>query len=239
MQMPDIVAPKLANCPPWQLIEQLDYEKDVTGMYMSGHPLDNFKFELKYYSIIPLSEFNAVKAAIEVTPNSKQFRLAGLVIDAQHRMTKTGKKFGVLHLEDFSGKTEFMLWSEEYVKYVNYLEAGRIIVIEGAFKQRFGNGQFEFKMTKMHLLETVKSTLTRQVVIDVEPRFIDEEFVSFIDNNVKNNPGKTSLKFNIIDNSLQKVLTLSTLERGFTLNDEMVEFLNENKQIDISVSTIV
>ena len=239
MQMPDIVAPKLANCPPWQLIEQLDYEKDVTGMYMSGHPLDNFKFELKYYSIIPLSEFNAVKAAIEVTPNSKQFRLAGLVIDAQHRMTKTGKKFGVLHLEDFSGKTEFMLWSEEYVKYVNYLETGRIIVIEGAFKQRFGNGQFEFKMTKMHLLETVKSTLTRQVVIDVEPRFIDEEFVSFIDNNVKNNPGKTSLKFNIIDNSLQKVLTLSTLERGFTLNDEMVEFLNENKQIDISVSTIV
>ena len=239
MQMPDIVAPKLANCPPWQLIEQLDYEKDVTGMYMSGHPLDNFKFELKYYSIIPLSEFNAVKAAIEVTPNSKQFRLAGLVIDAQHRLTKTGKKFGVLHLEDFSGKTEFMLWSEEYVKYVNYLEAGRIIVIEGAFKQRFGNGQFEFKMTKMHLLETVKSTLTRQVVIDVEPRFIDEEFVSFIDNNVKNNPGKTSLKFNIIDNSLQKVLTLSTLERGFTLNDEMVEFLNENKQIDISVSTIV
>ena len=60
----------------------------------------------------------------------------------------------------------------------------------------------------------------------------------FIDNNVKNNPGKTSLKFNIIDNSLQKVLTLSTVERGFTLNDEMVEFLIENKQIDISVSTI-
>ena len=237
MQMPDIVPPKLANCNPWQLIEQLDFEKDVTGMYMSGHPLDNFKFELHHYNISPLSEFNSIKAFINETPNTRPFRLAGLVIDAQHRLTKNGKKFGVLHLEDFSGKTEFMIWSEEYVKYINYLEKGRIILMEGSFKQRFNTSQFEFKISKLHLLESLKSTQTKQITLDIAPQFVDENFISFFDQNINNNPGNTQLKFNIHDIVLQRKLTLSSLEKGITLNDDMIEFLNNNAQIDVSVST--
>ncbi|MBS0173727.1 MAG: DNA polymerase III subunit alpha, partial [Nitrospira sp.] len=103
LQMPEIVPPKLPICQPWQLVEQLDFEKEVTGMYMSGHPLDNFKFELKHYNITSLEDFNEIKNATGITPTSRQLRVAGLVIDAQHRLTKTGKNFGVLHIEDFSG----------------------------------------------------------------------------------------------------------------------------------------
>ncbi|MEO8772536.1 MAG: DNA polymerase III subunit alpha, partial [Ferruginibacter sp.] len=75
LQMPDIVPPKISPCQPWQLVEELDFEKEVTGMYMSGHPLDNFKFELKHYNITPLNDFNDVKNAVGVVPTSKQFRL--------------------------------------------------------------------------------------------------------------------------------------------------------------------
>ena len=235
MQMPEIVSPKISNCPPWQLIEQLDYEKEVTGMYISGHPLDNYLFELNYYNIVPLNEFNAVKSFIAENPTSKNFRLAGLVIDAQHRLTKTGKNFGVLHLEDFSGKSEFMLWSEDYVKYLNYLEPGRIILIEGSFKQRFNNGQFEFKISKMILLETLKSTLTRQLIIDVSPQHIDDKFVDFFNTNAIKHPGKTSLKFNIVDTLNQKRLTMKTMEMGITMNDDMIEFINKNNHIEVSV----
>ncbi len=238
LQMPDIVPPKISPCPPWQLVEQLDFEKDVTGMYMSGHPLDNFKFELKHYNITRLSDYNEIKHAVGIVPTSKQFRLAGLVIDAQHRLTKTGKNFGVLHLEDFSGKSEFMLWSEDYVKYTNYMEKGMIIMIEGAFRQRYNSEQYEFKIVKLHLLETVKSSLTKQVVLDVPPQFIDKDFVSFIDKNVQTNPGKTSIKFNISDQLLKTKITMSTLEKGFTMNDEMAVFLDNNQHIDVSVLTV-
>ncbi|MBS1731805.1 MAG: DNA polymerase III subunit alpha, partial [Bacteroidetes bacterium] len=162
LQMPEIVPPKLPICQPWQLVEQLDFEKEVTGMYMSGHPLDNFKFELKHYNITSLEDFNEIKNATGITPTSRQLRVAGLVIDAQHRLTKTGKNFGVLHIEDFSGKSEFMLWSEDYVKYSNYLEKGMIVMIEGAFRQRFNSDNYEFKISRLHLLDTVKSTLTRE-----------------------------------------------------------------------------
>ena len=238
LQMPEIIAPKLPICAPWQLVEQLDFEKEVTGMYMSGHPLDNFRFELKHYNITPLFDFNEVKNAIDITRTSKQFRLAGLVIEAQHRLTKTGKNFGVLHIEDFSGKSEFMLWSEDYVKYTNYLEKGMIVMIEGSFRARYNSDQYEFKIGKLHLLETVKSSLTKEVIIDIPPQFIDEDFVSFIDKNVKAHPGRTAIKFNISDTAQKYKISMRSLEKGFTMNDEMALFLNNNQNIDVSVLTV-
>ncbi len=237
MQMPDIIVPKLPPCPAWQLIEQLDYEKEVTGMYMSGHPLDNFKFELTHYKFTPLNDFTEVKNTPGIPPLSRPFRMAGLVIDGQHRLTKTGKNFGVMHLEDFSGKAEFMLWGEDYVKYNNYLEKGRIVFIEGGFKQRFNTDQYEFKISKLHLLDSVKTTLTKQIILDISPQFLDEAMISFIDNNIQHHPGKTSIKFNIVDRIQERKISLTTLERGFTMNDEMSLFLHNHQNIDVTVLT--
>lgn len=236
LEMPEIVPPKLPLCPQWQLVEQLDFEKEVTGMYMSGHPLDNYKFELKHYRISPITDFLEVKNAPPASQVNKTFRLAGLVIDAQHRLTKTGKNYGVLTIEDFSGKTEFFLWQEDYVKYLNYLEKGMIIVIEGTFREkRFRNGEVEFSISKLHLLETIKSTLTKELVIDIEPEFIDEELVSFFENNIKNNPGKSMLRFNIHDLINSQTVTLSSTTGSFMMNDDMAVFLNEHQYFNVNV----
>jgi DNA polymerase-3 subunit alpha len=238
LQMPDIVPPKLAVCEPWPLAEQLDFEKEVTGMYMSGHPLDNFKFEMKHYNISKLADYNEFKAAVNTHSNpGRQFRLAGLVVDAQQRLTKTGKNFAILSIEDYSGKSEFMLWSEDYVKYINYLEKGLIVLIEGGFKTRYNSEQYEFKLSKIHLLETVKPALTKQVIVEVQPQFISPQFVNFIENNVKEHPGKTSLKFNIVDIRNNYKVGMYSLESGFTMNDDMAVFLNENKDIEVNVIT--
>jgi DNA polymerase-3 subunit alpha len=238
LQMPEIVPPKLSVCEPWPLSVQLDYEKEVTGMYMSGHPLDNYKFEMRHYNITPLADFNEFKQAVDTMPNpARQFRVAGLVVDAQHRLTKTGKNFGILAIEDYSGKTEFMLWSEDYVKYTNYLEKGMIVMVEGGFKTRYNSDQYEFRLSKLHLLDTVKSSLTKQVVIEVEPQSISNDFVDFIDRNLKENPGKTTLRFNIVDSRHQYKVGMYSLERSFTMNDDMAVFLNENQDIEVSVVT--
>jgi DNA polymerase-3 subunit alpha len=238
LQMPDIVPPKLSVCEPWPLAVQLDYEKEVTGMFMSGHPLDNYKFEMRHYNITPLADYVEFKAAVNTHANpAKSFRLAGLVVDVQHRLTKAGKNFAILSIEDYSGKAEFMLWSEDYVKYNNYLEKGLIVMIEGAFRQRYNGQQFDFNINKLHLLDTVKSTLTRQVVIDVEPQFVSEEMVDFIDDNVKAHPGKTSIKFNITDSRNKCKVALYSLEKSVTMNDDLAFYLNENKDIEVSVVT--
>lgn len=239
LQMPDIQPPKLLPCEPWPLATQLDHEKNITGMYMSGHPLDNFKFEMKFYNITSLADFVEFKAEIQVNPNpARQFRVAGLVIDAQHRFTKTGKNFGILTLEDYSGKSEFMLWSEDYAKYTHYLEKGLILMVEGGFKTRYNSDQYEFKLSKLHLLETVKITLTKQVSLELQPQFINAAFINFIETNIKSNPGKAILKFNITDIRNNVKLALYNIEKGFTMNDDMAVFLQENLDVDVNVATV-
>jgi len=236
--MPDIATPKIPNCEPWSLTELLDHEKDVTGMFMSGHPLDHFKFEITHYGITKLGEFNEVRDALSLQANpGKTFRLAGLVVDAQHRVSKTGKQFGALTIEDYTGKTEFMLWSEDYARYSNYLEKGKNLFLTGAFRLRFNKVEFEFKIEKMMLLESIKPILTKQVIMDVEARFINETMVGFLEKNVKKYPGKSSLKFNIMEKKKNASVSMYTLATGFEMNDEMTAFLENSPELEVQVVT--
>ncbi len=237
LQMPDIVPPKLAPCAAWQLVEKLDFEKDVTGMYMSGHPLDDFKFELTHYGISKLSDYMDIKNAVDTAPTSRTFRLAGLVTDGQHRLTKTGKNFGIMHLEDFSGKADFALFGEDYVKFSNYLEKGTIVMLEGGFKNRYNSDNYEFKISKLHLLETVKPTLTKEVKLELSPETVNEGFIDFVEDNVRNYPGKTTLKFQIKDFDDNLKATLYSLEKSFSMNDDMAAYLNGSIDIQVSVLT--
>ncbi len=236
MQSIEIAPPKLLQCAPWQLIEQLDHEKDVVGMYISGHPLDNFRFELRHYQIIPVEKFNETKNAVaEGNAPSYTFRMAGLVTDAQQRLTKTGKPFAILTIEDYSGKTEFWLFSEDFIRFQPYLRTGIIIMVEGAFKSRFKADKYEFKISRMHLLETVKSSLTRQIVIDLPIETVDKSFVEFMTKNFDDYPGNTTVKLYVSSTSRDKTSVLSTLERGITMNDELAYYLENHPQLEVKV----
>ncbi|MES2371613.1 MAG: DNA polymerase III subunit alpha [Bacteroidota bacterium] len=231
--------PKIPNCEPWTLTELLDHEKDVTGMFMSGHPLDHFKFELKYYGITKINDFNEIKDTIHLQPSSKSLRVAGLVIDVQHRVTKTGKNFGSFVIEDFTGKTEFLLWSEDYIKFQNYLEKGQNVLLNGFFRPRYGRvNEFDFKINTMSLLETVKQNLTRSIEINIHPASITPDFVNFVDKNVRSFPGKSSLRFNIYEPKENMKISLYSFERGFQMNEEMAEFLLNNPDVDVQVGLI-
>ena len=86
--------------------------------------------------------FNEFKEAINLHPNpGRTFRMAGLIAEAQHRISKTGNKYGVLHIEDYSAKMEQMLFGEDYVKYSNYLEPGMAIFLTGTFRQRYSRSR--------------------------------------------------------------------------------------------------
>ena len=236
--MPDIATPKIPSCDPWPLTELLDHEKDVIGIFMSGHPLDNFRFEISHYNITRLGEYNEIKEAVTLQANpNKSYRLAGLVVDAQHRLTKTGKQFGSFVIEDYTGKSEFLLWSEDYARYSNYLEKGKNLFLMGSFRQRYNKSEFEFKVDRMMLLESIKTSLTKQVNVDVEARFLDHSVVDFIDRNVKKFPGKSALKFNITEAKNNCRISLYTLENGFEMNDEMAAFLHERPELEVQVLT--
>lgn len=238
MQMPELQSPKIPDCPPWPLIEKLNFEKEITGIYISGHPMEHYLFELTHYHITPLQDFLAVKAQIEERPVSHMFRMAGLVTGAQHRISRTGKKFGILQLEDFSGNAEFMLFGEDYAKYTHYLESGRILMVEGSFRQRFPQSPMEFKIGRIILLETLKTLATRQLTIEVTPSLVEPGLIEFFQDYIKRNPGGVALRFQILDAMENRKLSLSTLENGIQITDELIEYLQKNKYLEVSVGLI-
>ena len=236
LQMEEVSPPKLYECEQWPLIKLLDYEKDVTGMFISGHPLDNFKFEIKYYGLTPIAEFNEFKEAVHLHPNpGRNFRMAGLVAEAQHRISKNGNKYGVFFIEDYTAKMELTLWSDDYVRFSNYLEAGMVIFITGCFRQRYNKSEFEFKVNSITLLESMMKACTKKLQIETHPKFIDENIIGFVEKNVKKFPGKSSLKFYLSEPASKLKIGMYTLANGFEMNDEMAKFLQEKPELEVQV----
>jgi len=234
----DIQVPKIPLCEPWTLTELLDFEKEVTGMFMSGHPLDHFRFEIYHYNITQLADFNEIKEAAGLQANgNKQLRLAGLVVDAQHRVSKTGRQFGTFILEDYTGKSEFILWSDDYMRFTNYLEKGKNLFVTGSFRQRFNKAEYEFKVDKIILLETIKQHLTKQLNLEIEARHINPTMIEFIEKNVKKFPGRSSLRFNILEPKNKYKASMYTMDNGFEMNEEMAIWLQQNPELEVQVVT--
>ena len=236
LQMEEVSPPKLYECEQWPLIKLLDFEKDVTGMFISGHPLDNFKFEIKYYGLTPIAEFNEFKEAVNLHPNpGRNFRMAGLIAEAQHRISKNGNKYGVFFIEDYTSRMELTLWSDDYIRFSNYLEAGMVIYLTGNFRQRYNKSEFEFKVNSISLLESMMKLCTRKLQIEAHPKFIDENLIGFVENNVKKFPGKSSLKFCLSEPTAKLKVGMYTLVNGFEMNDEMANFLQEKPEFEVQV----
>ncbi|HEY8690052.1 MAG TPA: DNA polymerase III subunit alpha [Chitinophagaceae bacterium] len=236
LQMEEVSPPKLYECEQWPLIKLLDFEKDVTGMFISGHPLDNFKFEIKYYGLTPIAEFNEFKEAVNLHPNpGRNFRMAGLIAEAQHRISKNGNKYGVFFIEDYTSRMELTLWSDDYIRFSNYLEAGMVIYLTGNFRQRYNKSEFEFKVNGISLLESMMKLCTRKLQIEAHPKFIDENLIGFVENNVKKFPGKSSLKFCLSEPASKLKIGMYTLVNGFEMNDEMANFLQEKPEFEVQV----
>jgi DNA polymerase-3 subunit alpha len=168
----------------------------------------------------------------------KNLRIAGLVIDAQHRVSKAGRNFASVIIEDFSAKTELMFWSDEYVKFRNYLDKGKNLLVNGYFKQRYNSEEYEYKVTSVTLLETAKQMLTKSLELKVDALSVTKEMVDFIDRNVRANPGNSCLKFKIKEPAENLEVCLHTENKGFSMNEEIATFLLDNADVEVCVALL-
>ncbi len=123
----EMPSPKVDPVEAFSEIEKLHFEKEVVGVYISGHPLDNFKFEMDSFCNVPLTVLNDLEKS-----EGKEYKVGGIVSMVEHRLTKTGRPFGKLILEDYTGKFEFMLWSDDYLKFKSFLMPGLFLFVEGS-----------------------------------------------------------------------------------------------------------
>ncbi|MBM3441723.1 MAG: DNA polymerase III subunit alpha [Bacteroidetes bacterium] len=232
----DIPLPRIIDCPHWSLTELLDKEKEITGIFLSGHPLDHFRFEMIHYGISTISDYQHHLAEVSRLPQpARAFRLAGLVTGAQHRISRNATRYGVLTLEDFTGKIEITLFSDQYIRYANYFENGNCLFVAGRFEKREFRDEWQFRISDICLLETIKKVLTRRLQLSFQPRMLEEQHLAFFEKNLREHPGKARLKFVISDRKEAQSIVLSTFDKGFEMNDELTHFLQENPQWEVNV----
>ncbi|HEY0273489.1 MAG TPA: OB-fold nucleic acid binding domain-containing protein, partial [Chitinophaga sp.] len=243
--MPDIEPPKIAPCDPWPLIVKLNHERDITGIYISGHPLDDYKFELQHYKMDSIEKLLDYQAEI-TTPGStggrsreRNFRLAVFVTSAVERISRNNRQFGVLTVEDYSGKFEFALWSEDFIRFSAYMKTGLCLYINGGFKsKRFNENEYEFKINSIQLLQEVKKTHTRQIVLRTMPKLLTRSTVDFLADNSARHPGNAELFVQLIDRDDNLAVKLHTFNRHLEMNDELALFLSRQRDLDVYIETI-
>lgn len=236
LQMQEVMPPPIPDCEVWPLVKLLDFEKEVTGMFMSGHPLDNFRFQIQHYGLTTVADFNRFKDEINTVHNpGRNFRIAGLITSAQHRISKNGNPYGVFFLEDYTTKMELTLWRDDYVKFKTYFEPGLVLCITGNFVQRFAKSPFEFKLSTVTLLESILRTGTKKVNIELNAHEVTEDFINFMADNLKKFPGETPLNLGLIDTESKIFCRLHPHPSGFEMNDEMAKYLQENHHLQVRV----
>ncbi|MBO9732351.1 MAG: DNA polymerase III subunit alpha [Chitinophaga sp.] len=243
--LPDVEPPKIPNCDPWPLIMKLNNEKDITGIYISGHPLDDYRFEMKHYHMNSVQELVEYQTEIAQPGGTggrareRNFRLAVYITSAQERISRNNRQFGVMTIEDYTGKFEFALWSEDFIRFAPYLKPGLCLFINGGFKsKRFNDNEYEFKVNGIQLLQEVKKTHTKQIFLNTMPKFIKRETVDFLVDNVNRFPGNSTLHVHLTDRDNQTQAKLHTFNRNIEMNDELAVFLHKQPDIDVYIELI-
>ena len=174
--------PTLPVAAEWTLIDRLKYEKDAIGIFLSGHPLDNYKLELKEFcqhSVRHLAVVNKIRmgdtnedvlAEFEQIKN-RELVVGGLVVISAQRMTKTGKPFGTIVFEDYNDSCELALFGEDFVKFKQFMTDGYFLQIRGRVGERFRKeGDWEFKITSIALLSDLREKLAKSITIQFQFR---------------------------------------------------------------------
>jgi len=220
VSLPEPVIPAAET---WSLMEQLKKEKEVIGIYLSGHPLDPFKVEIDKLSSHPLLELKELKALKGV-----ELKVAGVVASANHRISKAGKPFGSFIIEDFSGFIEIPLFGENYLNYKKYLEAGYYLYIKGRVDNRWGKeDDFEFKISSIEMLTDVREKYIKNISVEIDLERLDDKFISLIYDKIKGNDGTASLNFIVTNRKEQMAISMRSSKYKVSLTNEMLQTLDD------------
>jgi DNA polymerase-3 subunit alpha len=193
---------------------------------LSSHPLDDFKLEINSFTKNTLSDLQDLKPLF-----NKQISVAGLVTEVRHLMTKTGRPYGSMVIEDYSDSYKFMLFGKDYEDFRNYLFEGYSLLIRGIVQEipwKKDVKELELKIKSIHMLANVRDEMSKSISIKLPLNEITEAMVEKIHQQAMQNKGKTSLNFKVIDENEGTSLKLFSRNTQVQLSNEFIEFLESN-----------
>lgn len=211
----------------WGTLQRLNKEKEVVGFFISGHPLDDFKVELRHICNATISELVDVGTG----PSTKNYMIGGIITIVEHRTTKNGKPMGSFTVEDYQSSKRFFVFDEQYMKLRHMMVENTFVFIHGKMeRRRFGNtDEHEFKIGQMEILANVREKMSKWLHIKLDLPDINEKFIVELEKLFQNHKGKCRVKFSITDPSDELRIDLPSNGNGIEVSNELLETLEEMK----------
>ena len=233
MEEVEIATPAIPQAESWSAIEKLNRERDLVGIYLSAHPLDEFEFILKNLCNTQCQELND---RIELS-KKQEVVLGGIVTAVRSKYTKTGKPCGFVTIEDFDGSGELALFGEEWGKWRGMLIEGCTVMVKAQFVQRFRNSDMmEMRITDIQYLQTVKDTQIEKITISLEADKLDDTTVSDLVTIIKDAPGTTQLFFQVRETSNSKPFVLRSRKEKIDISKELISFIKGSEALDYKIN---
>jgi DNA polymerase III subunit alpha len=213
VSIPEPTVPKATD---WGLIFKLQKEKDVIGIYLSGHPLDDFRYEWENFAT-PLDKVENFKG--------RKVNVAGFVMKAEHRISQKGTGWGRFTLQDYTASLEITMFSESYAKFKSFFEEGTSVYVEGEYKQRYNSDEFEFKVNNVRLLETIGEEKTSSVTLRIPVENVTEALIQQIEKLCAAHKGKQTLRMELIDRQNKEKMAFTSLAKKVTVGNEFLAAL--------------
>jgi DNA polymerase-3 subunit alpha len=191
MYLPTPQAPKVEE---WGSIHRLKKEKEVVGIYLSGHPLDDFKIDIRSFC-------NGTVAMLNNLENyrGRDLIIPGVIVESEHRQARNGDSFGTLLLEDYTDSHKLFLWRETYLKFKHFMEPGSFLAVMGRVEQSRRRNDLEFVLHKIELLPSLRERRSKGIRIKVPLKTITTDFVNELNKLCLNYPGNCQLQIRLID----------------------------------------
>ena len=221
-----IEEPKVPPCEEWGTMEKLAREKEVVGIYISGHPLDDFKVEIKYFCKGDLSYFNQMETYV-----NREIPFAGVVTDVQHRVSKNGKGWALFTVEDYLNSYEFRIFGEDYLKFRHFFVPNSFVYIKAFIKEGWVNkdtgkrGDPRIQFNSMQLLQDVMETTARKLTIQLDVNKLKEQNLDFISEILETHKGEKSLHFTLYEAKEKIKLQAPSKKRKVSITQELLDAL--------------
>ena len=211
----EIPLPKVADCEPYSDIEQLKIEKEVTGFYISGHPLDQFKLEIQNFCTCTVDRIEKFK--------NQEIAVAGIVTKSLERQMRDGKPFGLVTIEDYQTSLDMAFFGEEYLSNRHRLSVGEFVYVKGRVEERYNRPDvWELRPSVVQLLTEVRDKMTQGVQIIIPAAKITLPFIDQLEQLIGEYPGHCALKLLLQDET--ENLQVAVMSRKHKINPDNAFF---------------
>ena len=220
---------KLPECEEFGSLERLKNEKEVVGIYISAHPLDDFKKEIELFKTLELNFLKDLKPLLR-----KTFFVAGIINSVEHLEAKNGNLWGKFVIEDFKDQYEFKIFGEEYLKFRHFLIVDqfirfKILVREGWTNRETGKvGEPRIQFVKFEMLQNTIRDNSEKITLTIDINKINNDLIEQLKKDLKPFKGDKALFFNVMDHKKSIRLSLESQKGGVDISTEFLTHLDKN-----------